>query len=340
MLKNIVLLIVTCLIVLLLSEAAFRLFKPQIFEVHPRGMYITNSKVGYVLKPGFEGIIEREEFKQYFKVNNLGMRGRDIAPKKKNAFRIFILGDSYAFGFGVKEIETFGARLQKCLLRTTKKNVEVINGGVPGFGTIDQLNFLKLWGHTVNPDLIILQFLPVNDFEENRTPAVKWSDVKDGWLTSKYPDQSVSLSFSSVTYWMKTHFHSAKFISERLGYLAMKYGILGNMQSFWGEDFSRDDEQITGKAIHDIAEYAGELHSDLLLLYTAGQGLVLSESQEELRSEKFIKNITAREKIKWINTLREMRKLPNKNELYFHIDGHWTPAGHLAVAQMICKQVR
>lgn len=324
---------------LILFEVFLRLFKPQIFEIHPQGMYAANPRAGYVLNPGFNGSIKREEFTQYFRVNDKSFRGKDYSPKNPGTYRILLLGDSYAFGFGVKENETFGAYLEQCLSHKTNNKVEVLNAGVPGYGTVDQLNFLKLCGEEIKPDMIIVQFLSVNDFEENRDPAVERSVITNGYLTGKSDNEKekTSFSLSEIMYWLKSNLHSAKFVSERLGYLAMKTGLMGNMESFWGEDFTEDDKKIARDAFHEFVNYASHLNAEILLLYTVGQGQVISKEQGELPSERFISEVAAAEEIKWINTLREMRKRSDRNDLYYPIDGHWTPRGHFAVAEMICK---
>lgn len=340
MIKNFLVLLVTVILLFVLLELGFRIFKPQIFEIHPRGMYISDPHTGYSLNPGFTGYIERDEFRQPLRVNKHGMRGRVFSDKSDNKYRILILGDSYAFGFGVTENETFASILEECSPASHGKT-EVINGAVPGYGTIDELNFLKTHGKDINPDLVILQFLPVNDFMENRSPAVKWAEINQGMLTMKegsYEEDTTTAFMSRTLGWLKQNLHSAKFVSERMGYLAMKFGLMKNMSAFWGEDFSREDEMITGKAIAEIAEYSKSIGADFLLLYTVGQGHVLAETQDELTSERFITQFARNNNIRLINTLREMRKSGDKNNYYYPVDGHWTAAGHRAVAEFICGQ--
>ena len=41
------------------AEVFLRLVKPQNFDVHAPGMYVADPSIGYVLKPGFAGIIGR-----------------------------------------------------------------------------------------------------------------------------------------------------------------------------------------------------------------------------------------------------------------------------------------
>ena len=65
--KNILLIFASLIFILLLFEIFLRLFMPQIFEIHPPGLYMENQAVGYTHTPYYEGYIEREEFKNYIR---------------------------------------------------------------------------------------------------------------------------------------------------------------------------------------------------------------------------------------------------------------------------------
>ena len=54
-LVKIALVLGSVLVALLVIEGFLRLAKPQIFELHPPGMYVADPDVGYVLTRGFEG---------------------------------------------------------------------------------------------------------------------------------------------------------------------------------------------------------------------------------------------------------------------------------------------
>ena len=144
------------------AEVFLRLVKPQNFDVHAPGMYVADPSVGYVLKPGFAGIIERSEFRAPFTVNEAGLRGPAPRPRTENTFRILVLGDSMAFGFGVLDDETFSVQLENMLAgRFPSLDVQVLNGSVPGYGTADELAFLKSRGAALDPDLVVVQFFPL-----------------------------------------------------------------------------------------------------------------------------------------------------------------------------------
>src|SRR5262245_20239427 len=65
------------------------------------------------------------------RIDSLGLRGSEIAEKSAGRTRILTLGDSYTFGSGVADDETFSAVLEKEL---GPERVEVVNAGVPGYG--------------------------------------------------------------------------------------------------------------------------------------------------------------------------------------------------------------
>jgi lysophospholipase L1-like esterase len=85
------------------------------------------------------------------RVNKLQLRGPDVG--NKTGKRAIILGDSSIFGFGVEESETVSEQLSK------KLGVEVINGGVSGYSSLQSLNWLDMRGLALKPDLLIIASL-------------------------------------------------------------------------------------------------------------------------------------------------------------------------------------
>lgn len=101
MIRNLVLALTATMAALLVGELAVRLVRPQIYPVHPPGMYTLDEDAGYALTPSYSGVIEREEFT----VDARGLRSTTPMPSHPS-LRILTLGDSQAFGFGVADEET------------------------------------------------------------------------------------------------------------------------------------------------------------------------------------------------------------------------------------------
>jgi lysophospholipase L1-like esterase len=106
-----------------------------------------------------------------YHVNSLGMRGAEAsAAKPTDAYRILLLGDSVAFGWGIEEQDTLSAQLQARLHAPVGQRLEVWNAGVPGYATWHELAYLTEKGAALRPDLVVLAFL-FNDVDGNSEAA-------------------------------------------------------------------------------------------------------------------------------------------------------------------------
>jgi hypothetical protein len=150
---------------------------------------------GVSLRPGAEGWY-RKEGEAYVRINSDGLRDQEHAlAKPQNTFRIAILGDSYCEAFSVSQEEAFWkimeSQLQQCSV-FQGKTIEVINFGVSGYGTTQELLTLRedVWKYS--PDLVLLAITTNNDITDNSRPLKKANDVPyfvytEGQLT---PDNS------------------------------------------------------------------------------------------------------------------------------------------------------
>ena len=99
-------------------------------------------------------------------INSHGLRGPETSYEKPPAtFRILNLGDSIVMGWGVREEDTYGRRLESLLNEGDKSdlNFEVINAGVPGWSLDNALAYLQAEGFKHQPDLIVLDLTIAND---------------------------------------------------------------------------------------------------------------------------------------------------------------------------------
>ena len=107
--------------------------------------------------------------------------------KSPNTLRILSLGDSHTLGFEVKQENTFSAVIERYLNNYIKHNgikaeTQVINAGVSGFSTAEELVFLENEGIKYKPDFVILAYF-VNDLEDNIKSDL--FQLKDGNLIVK-----------------------------------------------------------------------------------------------------------------------------------------------------------
>ena len=83
--------------------------------------------------------------------------------KRQGVYRILVLGDSFTFGQGIKDLhDTYPKLLEQKLNQKSNITFEVINAGKRGSETYEEFNFLNDKGIKYSPDLIILGYM-VND---------------------------------------------------------------------------------------------------------------------------------------------------------------------------------
>lgn len=92
--------------------------------------------------------------------------GATPRPEQPGATRILCLGDSYTFGYGVDDAQTYPAQLESLLARAyPEAGVAVLNAGVPRYGLDDAISFFRRKGPAIKPSLVIFQFF-LNDLQD------------------------------------------------------------------------------------------------------------------------------------------------------------------------------
>jgi len=126
-------------------------------------VFLPDAELGWRHRPGFRGYLND----QWVEINARGLRGPERAYEKgPNEFRILLLGDSIAFGFGLWYEETFGYLMERELAgRMGGRKPVVIFGAVTGYSPWQQSIFLEREGLRYQPDLVLHCFY-LNDVLE------------------------------------------------------------------------------------------------------------------------------------------------------------------------------
>jgi len=120
----------------------------------------------------------------HIRINSAGFRGREYSHiPPPGVCRIAFLGDSDLFGLMLKESETIAGCLETHLNRIhNKKRFEVLNFGVPGYNTEQELETLQRKSLIYNPSVVVLLYC-FNDAElSNRNIIVRVGSLSHPYL--------------------------------------------------------------------------------------------------------------------------------------------------------------
>lgn len=133
--------------------------------------YAVDYDRGVALRPGVSGLYQREGT-NYVSINSAGLRDREhTKAKPPDTIRIALLGDSYCEALQVPMEQTFWWLLQQKLEACNAfpgKHVEIINFGVSGYGTAQELITLEHQAREYSPDIVLLLVTTNNDITDNR----------------------------------------------------------------------------------------------------------------------------------------------------------------------------
>jgi lysophospholipase L1-like esterase len=166
---NISILILSTITIFIVAEYIVRLLYKDETVLFPR--YHTDAQYGEFtlrrMRPNSEFWHTSQDGSWRFVINKQGLRNyKDFEYEKpEGTIRIISLGDSMTQGYEVRQDYTFSVIIEK-YLNNHGLNAEVINAGVSGFSTAEELLFLENEGIKYKPDFVILGFF-ANDFLDN-----------------------------------------------------------------------------------------------------------------------------------------------------------------------------
>lgn len=164
------------LLFLILAEAGSRVVFSQVMNFNVEmWKYARKVKVSGLTKdlrfehrPGVKAVLMGVNIS----INSGGMRGPDVAQiPEEGTFRIAVIGDSIAMGWGVEEKEIFARKLEikvsQLYMDHDMGNVEILNFGVGNYNIEDDYKILREKVLGYQPDVVLLSVF-INDAEPGK----------------------------------------------------------------------------------------------------------------------------------------------------------------------------
>ena len=137
-----------------------------------------NPVLFYELRPGFSS--------EKYSINSMGFRDHEYSVEKDpDTFRIVVLGDSIIWGHGLSLEHTFAKQLNNLLNGVVKQKIEVLNFGVSGYSTQQEVELYRIKASRFEPDLVIVGYC-LNDYGESSAERKVFLRMYDSIFTKSY----------------------------------------------------------------------------------------------------------------------------------------------------------
>lgn len=253
--------------------------------------------------------------------NSLGARGRiSVRHERTDKLRIVVIGDSFAFGFGVTGDEnTYAAQLGRLL-----PNTEVVNLAVPSYGTDQMLLSYIEEGARYEPDLLIVGVVGedttrnILSFFTYAKPMYVLEGERLVLTHTPVP------TFSQLRSWEP--WQSKLFDLMHLAYCAI--------ETRTGAAVKRAD-RITVALWAEIARVAAKSRARTLFVYAPSKTDLLSYRIPP--TGPLLREFAAKEGVSTLDLTAEFRRRTDAGE---SIGGsHWNDHGHEVVAERLAEMI-
>lgn len=353
--SKIILLLGAFLLSLGIAEVLCRLIEHQQIRpsVRPSGWAIIPEKswieyhptLGWFHQKNKESFFQKNSLTINVTTNSQGLRGKReyTIPKPSNFFRVLAIGDSFTFGFGVQNEETYPAAME-----AHQPGLEVLNMGVASYG-VDQITLLyPEIGKKFQPDFVLLSLYPEGFWRSLRA-------FTDGGYGKPYYvlDSNQKLHLRHVPVPKNRDFETPQFPKvlecnsfQRVFHSSALFRFLNKakmrlLKQLGSEDPDSSPEWILGRAI--LKQTLDQIKSEnipVALVLIPPQRWITG-TDEPLR--KSLERFSRREGIDLIDLTPLFQKAAAEKGVetfYIRDDLHWTAKGHQLVATTLLEYLQ
>ena len=335
------------LLPLLLLEIVLRVVDAPVEVFNPlHGFHVGDARLGWKGKPDVARRFRKLQFDAWVEHDASGFRRPDPPPSDSASEQVLVLGDSYAWGWGVSQGEVVTDRLQ----RAVAPKLAIHNRGVVGFGTGQEYLLLADELARRRYTEVIVLFC-VNDLTDNidqrdHRPLFALQDGRPVVTNLPLPERLQG----RVADWIDEHSRAASFLSYQLALLKERR-----------RGRAPDDESpapVAPGAAVDPGTLPGREVTRALLVAMSDLGraagaelsVVYVPAPEDVRDDlggtyvdavrAMVEETCRTAGIPFLDLAPRFRaRAAEGAALFIPRDGHWSAAGHALAAEVIQESV-
>ena len=257
--------------------------------------------------------------------------------------------------------DSFTSLLEAKLKSETSRQVEVINAGVSGWGTDDELAYLTRYGFRFHPDLVLVGMTLHNDVQDNLRE--EFHSYVDGNLREKSVKEIPSLDFVllEIKEFLASHSHLYQAIlrAKRASWIkneakTLNTHVVGLIEKEQTESIKRG-WGMTQLLFRKMKQRCSEMGAPLVVFLIPlriqisdinlqrfleshdmnRNRIILDKPQRTMRQIGSVEGIMV---IDMLANFRQKEKM-TPDQLYLVEDGHWTAVGHRLASDIVANQL-
>ncbi|MEE9910736.1 MAG: SGNH/GDSL hydrolase family protein [Deltaproteobacteria bacterium] len=357
---NILLVIFSICIVLVLVEVALPFFKIRTIEESVygarrpvvQGLYGQyHSRLIYTLQPNLRNVrlYYPGQLDYAIDTNSHGFRGPewDLSKRRKN---VMLLGDSFAFGWGVQWNETVGQILEKQLQKKVP-DYQVINLSVSGYDIDSIVRCFELYRDLFRPVAVVYVFCPndllgaINkdasgdyDLEYHAGPddEKNYKDMvarqqDDYWSWNKFRQRTYLKAYHARIF--RPLFDKRIETSLSVDKPPRGYDFPPPMDPPEKPALGQEHQEFLYYCLNRLRERAGQI--PFYIIDTSDKSILYQTDKADNRRWAVREFTLKNPSMYFVDFESFVRKTPDGRKFYLDYDDHWSAAGHQAAAQLI-----
>jgi hypothetical protein len=335
-----------------IEEAVYQIRRPVVHGIY--GAY--HPQLGYTLQKNLRHIrlFYPGQLDYTVDTNAYGFRGPDwdLSANRKN---VVILGDSFAFGWGVQWEQTIGKILEKELQKADPA-YQVINLAMPAWDIDTIIRSFELYKDVLKPVAVVYVFCPNDMLAGIKKISATEYDIEYHPHPDDEKNYETMLARQQPGYWSWDKFFRRSYVKayharvlRRLFDKRIKASLSMDKPPT-GFDFpppmdapaestlDKDHKDFMLYCLNRLRKDAGSSH--LYIIDTSDKSILYLKDKSDNRrwvlrefSEKNKKSVS------FIDFESCVRNTPDGRKFYLDYDDHWSAAGHAAAADMLLKEI-
>jgi len=316
-------------------------------------MILYDAQLGWKLKPYWSGKHHHFDYDVSYTINKDGFRGKTAFKNGGYA----VVGDSFSFGLGVNDNETFTSLLNN------NNDKTFYNFSVPGYSTDQQLLLINKVHGVAARNVLLVVYLGNDVFDNMREyplqadhgkPYFKLIDSKITLKNTPVPlvQKSAAARKETISNIVLGGEHQVSGLPNWLSKLELS-GRLGLFQTSpvltkekMHNRFSKSLE-LMSVLLNEIEKKVAMSNGKLDIVLLPGRSYVeysasMSAQYQEYFREYIVSSIEPSSSLNVIDLATHLRELHNAgvNNLYYPNEGHLTASGHQYVADFLLAQLQ